>query len=110
MCLLWRHRLRGRDSCPGVDLGGPCTPRPPARACDSEDRPRRGDLLGPRSHQRDGDDVRPDRVARARRASGPARWLGIVTLVALLEQLIETVTLFGNRGFIAPGGPMNLFL
>ena len=45
-------------------------------------------------------------LALGKRAGLP-RWLGIVTLVALLEQLIETVTLFGNRGFIAPGGPMN---
>src|SRR6266568_1132790 len=49
--LLWRHRLRGRDSWSGMDLGGPCTPRPPARAGNGEDGPGRGDLLGPRSHQ-----------------------------------------------------------
>jgi hypothetical protein len=38
------------------------------------------------------------------------RWLGIVCGVALAEQLIETITIFGRHGFIAPGGPMNLYL
>ena len=52
----------------------------------------------------------PIALLALRERAGLPRWLGIVTLVALLEQLIETVTLFGNRGFIAPGGPMNLFL
>lgn len=38
------------------------------------------------------------------------RWLGVVTGIAVLEQLIETITIFGRQGFIAPGGPMNLYL
>lgn len=38
------------------------------------------------------------------------RWLGVVTGIALLEQLVETITIFGRQGFIAPGGPMNLYL
>jgi len=38
------------------------------------------------------------------------RWIGYVTLAALVEQAIETITVFGHRGFIAPGGPMNLLL
>src|SRR5882757_3974581 len=38
------------------------------------------------------------------------RWLGIVGGVALAEQTIETITIFGHTGFIAPGGPMNLML
>jgi hypothetical protein len=38
------------------------------------------------------------------------RWLGIVGGVALAEQTIETVTIFGRSGFTAPGGPMNLLL
>jgi hypothetical protein len=37
-------------------------------------------------------------------------WLGVVTAIAVAEQLVETVTIFGTRGFIAPGGPMNLEL
>jgi hypothetical protein len=42
--------------------------------------------------------------------AGLPRWLGIVGAVALVEQLIETVTIFGRHGFIAPGGPMNIYL
>jgi len=38
------------------------------------------------------------------------RWLGAIAAVALVEQLIETVTIFGSHGFIAPGGPMNIYL
>jgi hypothetical protein len=33
-----------------------------------------------------------------------------IAAVALVEQLIETVTIFGSHGFIAPGGPMNIYL
>ena len=38
------------------------------------------------------------------------RWLGILLAVALIEQLIETVTIYGQSGFTAPGGPMNIAL
>lgn len=38
------------------------------------------------------------------------RWLGYLAGAALLEQAIETITIFGRQGFIAPGGPMNLVL
>jgi hypothetical protein len=38
------------------------------------------------------------------------RWLGIVGGIALAEQTMETVTIFGHSGFTAPGGPMNLLL
>jgi hypothetical protein len=38
------------------------------------------------------------------------RWLGFVAGVAVVEQLIETITIFGRHGFIAPGGPMNVYL
>ena len=38
------------------------------------------------------------------------RWLGILAAIALVEQLVESVTLFGTSGFIAPGGPMNALL
>jgi hypothetical protein len=44
---------------------------------------------------------------------GPAalpRWLGVVAGIALAEQLIETITIFGRHGFIAPGGAMNIYL
>lgn len=38
------------------------------------------------------------------------RWLGVLGLVAFLEQSIETVTIFGSTGFIQPGGAMNMQL
>ncbi|HEY9416270.1 MAG TPA: hypothetical protein VIQ30_16040 [Pseudonocardia sp.] len=38
------------------------------------------------------------------------RWLSALGLVALVEQFAETVTIFGDTGFTAPGGPMNLYL
>jgi hypothetical protein len=43
---------------------------------------------------------------------GPAvpRWLTILGAIAFAEQAIETVTVFGRSGFIAPGGDMNLIL
>jgi apolipoprotein N-acyltransferase len=42
--------------------------------------------------------------------AGLPRWLGVVAAIALVEQLVETITIFGKRGFIAPGGPMNVEL
>jgi hypothetical protein len=45
-----------------------------------------------------------------RRAILP-RWLGVVGAIALAEQAVESVlTIFGQSGFVAPGGPMNLML
>jgi hypothetical protein len=41
---------------------------------------------------------------------GLPRWLGALAAVTVLEQLVETVTIFGDDGFIAPGGPMNVIL
>jgi hypothetical protein len=38
------------------------------------------------------------------------RWIGYIAGLALIEQLVETVTIFGQSGFIAPGGAMNLYL
>jgi hypothetical protein len=38
------------------------------------------------------------------------RWLTVLGVIALVEQLVETVTVFGRTGFLAPGGPMNLYL
>ena len=37
-------------------------------------------------------------------------WLTVLGVVAFLEQAIETITVFGTGGFIAPGGAMNLDL
>src|SRR5437764_2738860 len=48
-------------------------------------------------------------LAFARHPLVPRR-LGVISAVALAEQVVETVTIFGDRGFTAPGGPMNLFL
>jgi hypothetical protein len=44
------------------------------------------------------------------RNEGFPRWLAWVTAVFALEQSIETITVFGKRGFLAPGGPMNFML
>jgi hypothetical protein len=38
------------------------------------------------------------------------RWLTVFGLVAFAEQAIETVTVFGTHGFVAPGGDMNVLL
>ncbi len=38
------------------------------------------------------------------------RWLTWLSAVFFLEQAIETVTVFGQTGFIAPGGTMNVYL
>ena len=35
------------------------------------------------------------------------RWVGVLAAVTFVEQIIETVTIFGTSGFIAAGGPMN---
>ena len=40
--------------------------------------------------------------------AGLPRWLGVLGAVAITEQAIETVTIFGSTGFIEPGGAMNL--
>ena len=42
--------------------------------------------------------------------AGLPRWLAVISGITVAEQLIETVTIFGRSGFIAPGGPMNLQL
>jgi hypothetical protein len=38
------------------------------------------------------------------------RWLGWLSVVFFAEQAVETVTVFGSSGFIAPGGTMNVYL
>lgn len=53
--------------------------------------------------------VVPVGLAAWRRERFP-RWLAWITAVFALEQSIETITVFGKRGFIAPGGAMNLQL
>lgn len=38
------------------------------------------------------------------------RWLTWLSVIFVLEQVIETVTVFGHSGFLAPGGTMNVYL
>jgi hypothetical protein len=38
------------------------------------------------------------------------RWLTWLSVIFFLEQAIETITVFGQAGFIAPGGTMNVYL
>jgi hypothetical protein len=38
------------------------------------------------------------------------RWLAWLSVALFLEQGIETITVFGRSGFLAPGGVMNLYL
>lgn len=49
-------------------------------------------------------------VGVARGAIDLPRWLTVLGVVALVEQVVETITVFGHTGFTAPGGPMNLYL
>jgi hypothetical protein len=42
--------------------------------------------------------------------AGLPRWLGVLGAVAIVEQVIETITIFGSAGFTEPGGAMNLQL
>lgn len=38
------------------------------------------------------------------------RWVGYLAAVTFVEQLIETITVTGTRGFMGAGGPMNTIL
>ena len=51
-------------------------------------------------------------VVAASLGSSPVlpRWVGVLSAIALVEQAVETITIFGDHGFLAPGGPMNLVL
>lgn len=37
-------------------------------------------------------------------------WLAWLSIILFVEQGVETITVFGESGFIAPGGAMNLYL
>ena len=52
----------------------------------------------------------PITILAFQRRGGLPLWLGVVSAIAIVEQAIETITIFGHSGFTAPGGPMNLFL
>ena len=49
-------------------------------------------------------------LAAWRGDGGLPRWLAYFSAVFVLEQAIETITIFGKSGFIAPGGDMNFQL
>ena len=51
----------------------------------------------------------PVTVLALRDGSFP-RWLGLLGAIALMEQAVETITIFGRSGFTEPGGAMNLQL
>jgi hypothetical protein len=42
--------------------------------------------------------------------AGLPQFLGWLTGVTLVEQVVESITIFGTHGFTEPGGPMNLQL
>jgi hypothetical protein len=52
----------------------------------------------------------PVTLLALRGEAGLPRWLGLFGAVALIEQSIETITIFGSSGFTEPGGAMNLQL
>ncbi len=52
----------------------------------------------------------PVTLLALRSQAGLPGWLGALGLIALVEQAIETVTIFGSTGFTQPGGAMNLQL
>jgi hypothetical protein len=52
----------------------------------------------------------PVTLLALRGQAGLPRWLGAVGLIALVEQAVETSTIFGSAGFTEPGGAMNLQL
>jgi len=45
--------------------------------------------------------------ASLRGESNAPSWFGWLTVVLVVEQALETITILGTSGFIAPGGPMN---
>lgn len=38
------------------------------------------------------------------------KWIGLLGAISILEQAVETITIFGTTGFTEPGGAMNLRL
>ena len=54
--------------------------------------------------------IAPVTLLGLRDRAGIPFWLGVLGLVAFVEQAIETVTIFGSTGFTQPGGAMNMQL
>lgn len=52
----------------------------------------------------------PVTLLALRGQAGLPRWLGLFGTVALVEQSVETITIFGSSGFTEPGGAMNMQL
>ncbi|HXJ33059.1 MAG TPA: hypothetical protein VMS22_03395 [Candidatus Eisenbacteria bacterium] len=52
----------------------------------------------------------PVTLLALRGEAGLPRWLGVLGAIAIVEQLVETITIFGETGFTEPGGAMNLQL
>jgi len=52
----------------------------------------------------------PVAVLGLRGEAGWPRWLGVVAGLAAAEQAVETITIVGRHGFLAPGGPMNVYV
>ena len=52
----------------------------------------------------------PVTLLALRRKAGLPSWLGLLGAIAVVEQTIETITIFGSTGFAQPGGPMNFQL
>jgi len=52
----------------------------------------------------------PVTLLALRGQAGLPRWLGVVGVIAVVEQTVETSTIFGSTGFMEPGGAMNLQL
>ena len=79
-------------------------------ACYRSPRPRRGELLAPVLPATTLMTLAPAMILGLQEREASPRWLGVFSAIALAEQLVETITIFGDRGFTAPGGPMNNFL
>ena len=54
--------------------------------------------------------IAPLGIAAWQGTAGLPKWFAWVTAVFAAEQLVETITIFGKEGFIAPGGSMNFQL
>jgi len=52
----------------------------------------------------------PVTLLALRGRAGLPYWLGVLGAIALAEQVVETITIFGSTGFTEPGGAMNLQL
>jgi hypothetical protein len=54
--------------------------------------------------------IAPVTILALNNRSGLPRWIGVWGLIAVVEQAIETITIFGSTGFTQPNGAMNFQL